>query len=254
MRVTWDGSTWVEGERFRIPQGTDSLVCGPTGVIAVEGTRHHWSVDGTTFLHSDEEPARDSARHNPLALAHHIATESGFVAMLPASVTDFSGLPVSVPGSAAWETELWFSSDGSSWERTSTESPFGPGAQVDSVAEWDGLFVAVGSTGPTDYPWKAETNEDGGVWLSRDGTSWQRVGVAGMGSFWTSVAGGDRGWIATAYPDQLWFSVDGQSWDGPRAAPEGLRSGSGPASIAVGDDFVVGVGADFSFTVGRAAD
>jgi hypothetical protein len=53
----------------------------------------------------------------------------------------------------------------------------------------------------------------------------------------------------------MWFSTDGEIWDGPHIRPDGLATGWLPPLISVGSDTIFGGGGDFSaLVVGRQVE
>ena len=145
-----------------------------------------------------------------------LVTEAGYV------ILGSPGATWDSPASQLCEPLAWFSTDGNVWELRTPESPFGSRASVWDIAGFGGRFVAIGS--PWDEP---ATN----VWVSDDGIDWRPVEVPQLGSV-MGITGSELGWFlsgqtTTHYGDStlavdMWFSANGEVWDGPYPAPQGL--------------------------------
>ena len=277
IRYAWNGTGWIEQTRLDLPSRVEKIVFGPRGVVAVTDTTMYYSTDGVYFTEAERPPGKDlllaegpppttvpeedgefgecpvisdaeSATSGIGVIGTVLATDAGFVALTPAHPDDWNDDPICEP-------LLWFSADGNTWELVSHDSPFGKISFIRSglyeIAERDGRFVAVGGVG------ERRGAEQGAVWVSDDGLTWQRADLELNYAF--TVAVGDLGWMLTGLKDaedtmhqDMWFSADGLTWDGPYDLPDGLATGYLPAQLAVGSDAIFGVGGrDFTPVVGR---
>jgi len=140
-------------------------------------------------------------------------------------------------GENAWgevRARLWFSDDGESWETVDG----GPGGPLDAtgdesvrdVASYGGGFVAVGSR-------RVDNDQDGAVWYSADGRSWEQLdtpGLSGPGrQEVTSVVDTGSGLVAGGFTDDgtggpaiavTWTSADGRAWAGSAGGPLPLQT------------------------------
>ena len=263
-RSAWNGDRWIEGQRIDVPGPIDWIAFGPHGVVAANSTTVYYSADGADFVEAERGPdlanfwasrvdpndeefaeaARMDCRgtfgatHGQIRTV--VATDSGFVAFTSAAH----------PVDAVCAPLLWFSTDGTTWDLISPDSPFGE-AEVNtlSIAERDGRFVAIGAV---------EAAMQGFVWVSDDALTWRQADLEL--AYPLMVDAGELGWAligAEALPQAasdfaLWFSADGQQWDGPHPLPDGLRLGSLVPEIVVGADTIFGVGFEEQvFVIGR---
>lgn len=268
VRYTWDGDGWVEAASSEGIGLVDDMAFGPQGTVAVRSSRgsttaarsafYYVSADGLDFSEASNPPSperlpqRESSARctddpepqdaietfdrvlGSPPTARLLGINGGFLSLTSAHPQDW-GRPICEP-------LLWFSSDGNDWQLVSTESPFGPDAGITDVVEsaWTGRFVAVGDSGRP------------AAWWSDDGLAWHRIETdfSGDGTVWIqAVAAGPRGWvmIATAPGVEgakatLWFSADGETWDGPYPGPDAYDPGFGYPSVAATDDLIFGVG------------
>jgi hypothetical protein len=176
-------------------------------------------------------------------------------------------------GENAWgevRPRLWFSADG----ETFTSVDGGPGGVLDTtgqesvreVAAVDGGFVAVGSR-------TADNEQDGVVWFSADGESWEEVEVGTMAGPGRQalltvvdagdvvVAGGYVGAPGGKTNPVVWRSQDGRNWGAPTASlPLHEDNRTGTASLTVrsitADDqgLLATGGADWRPQVWRSTD
>ncbi len=164
---------------------------------------------------------------------------------------------------------LWFSADGETW--TGVEG--GAGGPLDATGEESvrdivaigSGFVAVGSR-------TLDNEQDGVVWYSPDGESWEQVdapSLAGNGrQELLTVAATDAGLVAGGYTDGaggqgvpvVWRSADGIEWSAasPRLPLGGDRIGVtdlAVRSISVGDQGLIAAGGnEWRPHVWRSAD
>jgi hypothetical protein len=268
-RYAWDGDAWIEVSTVGLPGPARHLALGPRGAVAViddvdhaayHGTDVYYAADGVNFAKAEAGPNPELLTGDSLACVQSgpsspsdpprsqigpvLATEAGFVVLTPAHPVNWSRLP-------ACEPLLWFSDNGNRWDLVSSQSPFGEGALVHRIAEHAGRYVAVGAV-PSE-------SVEGAVWVSDDALTWQRADVdmeAAVG-----VAGGDLGWIVTGHAIastsdlagvDMWFSVDGLTWDGPHQGPGELGTVYFLSELAVGSDVIYGVGGTHdTYIIGR---
>jgi hypothetical protein len=140
-------------------------------------------------------------------------------------------------GENAWgevRARLWFSDDGETWATVDG----GPGGPLDAtgdesvrdVAPFGDGFVAVGSR-------RADNEQDGAVWYSADGRSWEPVdtpGLSGPGrQEVTAVVDTGTGLVAGGFTDDgtggpavpvMWTSSDARTWTGSVSTPLPLHA------------------------------
>ena len=149
----------------------------------------------------------------------------------------------------------WFSSDGSSWTRSQLSPPDGTTtAQVISVTQRDGRYVAVGIAGESELGTSADRPA---AWYSDDGTTWTNApsitdSVSQRGNASSVTASGSG--VSPQYlavgsaidedgkgqSGAVWTSEDGTTWEkAPEQAALGKTSPlnqSIRAVVAVGED------------------
>ena len=123
--------------------------------------------------------------------------------------------------------------DGENWTRLNVD----PSAFLWAVAYGNGLFVAVGGSGPTAGP--AGTSA---IYTSVDGVNWVRR-ESGDGRFLYGVAFGNGVFVAVGDAfgsrDRILTSADGVTWAGQSTGPSYALQ-----SVAYGNGLFVAVGAD----------
>lgn len=223
-RYTWDGQTWVEGTPVNLPGAMQDIAFGPLGAVALVDSTIFYSTNGIDFVEAELGPQPGAGaglctQASPVlagdGIGSLLVTQTGFV---------FLGSPATLDGrpSHLCEPLAWFSVDGNVWEQQTPVSPFGSRSAVWDIADFDGRFVAIGA--PWDEP---ATN----VWISDDGVDWRQVIVPQLGSVF-GVTGSELGWFlsgqsTTSYEGSslsadMWFSADGEVWDGPYPGPQAL--------------------------------
>ena len=224
-RYAWDGEGWVEGVSVDFPGVTQDIAFGPNGAVALVDSTIYHATNGIDFVEVEHGPEPGDGAglctEAPPSFAGDgigpiLVTEAGYVIL---------GSPDATWDSRAaqlCEPLAWFSTDGNVWELRTPESPFGSRVSVWDIVGFGGRFVAIGS--PWDEP---ATN----VWVSDDGIDWRPVEVPQLGSA-LGIAGSELGWFlsgqtTTHYGDStlavdMWFSANGEVWDGPYPAPQGL--------------------------------
>jgi hypothetical protein len=160
------------------------------------------------------------------------ATGSGFVAFTSGHPNDWNDFGMCRP-------VIWTSSDGSTWDLVSAESPFGPDAYVYAMAERDGRIVAVGGRG----------NDEGVMWVSDDGTAWNEILPEHVSGSVTSppwaLAAGEAGWVAlfgdAGTHNGVWamYSLDGLDWVVVDDQLPDLWWAWGTPDVAVGTDLIL---------------
>jgi hypothetical protein len=176
-------------------------------------------------------------------------------------------------GESVWgevRPRLWFSTDG----ETFTSVDGGPGGVLDTtgqesireVAAVDGGFVAVGSR-------TNENDQDGAVWFSADGKSWEEVEVPSMtgegrqalltvaNAGGVVVAGGYKAGPGDQGQPVVWRSQDGRNWGGASAPlPIGSDNRTATANLTVrsitvdSEGLLAAGGADWRPQVWRSTD
>ena len=180
-------------------------------------------------------------------------------------VTAFEGLVVATGFSVTTENQdaaVWISrDDGSTWETVDAEALGGEGdQQINTVVPAGPGLVAVGRE-------TIAGDVNAAVWLSTDGTAWQRVEdprgeLAGLGVQEMSAITTARGLIVAAGREvvgretnaAVWTSLDGTTWTRlPVDSPEGSTfndfGGQAIRALLVVDDVFVALGRE-----GRGGD
>lgn len=195
------------------------------GLLAVGSSGQGEDADAVVWLRGSDEwmqlaPSAMGGKHEQWAFDVAVG-ESGIVV---------------IGGERVWgeaRPRVWFSTDGREWESVDGgwEGPFvTPGKEsITSVTAAGSGFVAVG--------WhKLDGQQDGLVWYSPDGVTWERVEVPAMSGDRrqavlsvaaagdTLVAGGYQADDSGQGQPVAWRSSDGQSW------------GDAPISLALHDD------------------
>ena len=146
VRYAWNGSGWVRSAELDVPGPLLGLAYGPEDAVAtydsVDGVLFAHSSDGVTFTAVDG-PAAEDLEGDDCGYTYSgsgpqvLATRDGFVAMTPSNRMDWGDQVLCEP-------VTWTSADGTAWTLRTPKSPFDDGVVVDSVAEREGRFVAVG--------------------------------------------------------------------------------------------------------------
>ena len=212
VRLIWTGTTWRAADVLQINglesgRLIDHMAFGDGVAVMTDGSQIFVSPDGTTFNPALQGP--DLASWD--SIGPIFSTESGFVA--------FS------------ERFIWTSNDGNTWDRASTESPFGSNTWILDIAERDGRFGAIVRTGAENV-WGLET-----LWVSEDGLTWNEVPPEHIDGSITeetpaSIGAGEAGWVVLR-GNRLIYSVDGLNWVAPDGPPE-IGWGYGAPRAVVG--------------------
>jgi hypothetical protein len=242
VRYAWNGSRWARSAELDLPGPLLGLAYGPEDAVAtydsVDGVLFAHSSDGVTFAAVDG-PAAEDLKGDDCGYTYSgwgpqvLATRDGFVAMTPSNRMDWGHQLLCEP-------VTWTSADGTAWTLRTPKSPFDDGVVVDSVAEHEGRFVAVGG----------EPGVMSAAWTSGDAVAWEPIGfdLTDIGPL--TVSSAPLGWIITGghYTVEgvaevfMWTSPDGVSWDGPHTLPNGLVTGYYYFDLSVGTDTILGIG------------
>ena len=245
VRLAWTGTTWRAVNIFEInglesDQWIQQMAFGDGGIVMATETQILFSTDGHTFAPALQGPdpallrgAGNSGRCQPsfggggAAIGPVAATESGFVALTAGNSGGWDDFPLCEP-------VVWTSSDGSTWDLDSAESPFGPTAYVYDMAEHDGRFVAVGGQGAR---FSGAT-----LWVSEDGVTWNEIPPdhidGSLVDYPVSIGTGEAGWVVL-HGDALMYSADGLNWVAPDGPPEIGWAYAVPAVIVGADRILV---------------
>jgi hypothetical protein len=134
----------------------------------------------------------------------------------------------------------WTSIDGNGWTRSNPTNLGGEGKlEMYGVAAFNNMFVAVG--------YETGNGLDAEVWLSRDGSSWERVPhtetFGGAGDQWMNrVATAGPGLVGVGVDGQnpgVWTSSDGIAWT---QAPDAFPGGGSMRGVTKWGRLIVTVG------------
>jgi serine/threonine protein kinase len=208
-----DGSTWARdhSQVFGGPgdQAIRRVLVAPPGLMAVGSDGPVGNLDAAVWLFDGHTW---SIEHDP--------TFGGTGDQEMRSAVRFEGGLVAVgfdTGGDGMDAAVWMSPDGISWSRVQSDAFGGPGDQIMITVEGGGPgLVAVGST-------TASGNEDGAVWTSADGKTWQRAddpsAFGGPGDQEIiGVVSTDSGLVAGGFDlgttdAVIWTSTDGLTWE-----------------------------------------
>jgi hypothetical protein len=243
VRLTWDGERWTEAGPLQVPETVARWISlaafGPRGGVISDGSRIFVTTDGQSLQPADVGP--DAALSSPGSkgcggswggwtdmgpIAALVATADGYLALSSSHQGDAGRTPICEP-------LVWSSSDGSQWQLTSAESPFGTDAWISDLAARDGRLVAVGG---------GRGSSGGAVWASDDGRTWDLLPVALREV--NRIGAGELGWMLLESGqgirgDRGWISADGRTWE---ALPDGLPNAFwayAPASLVIGEDRII---------------
>ena len=163
----------------------------------------------------------------------HVSQVGGFVRSVVAGGPGFIAVGSMSSDSNADEGEdpaAWVSTDGLTWQSVSVEGAYDSSReQMNSVTAGGPGFVAVGIDAEDNFDRRSEA----AVWVSEDGTSWQRItspaltednvqemwGITHSGSDFIAV--GSSAAVDFEPDFAVWVSSDG--YRSPHRAPEGFR-------------------------------
>ena len=267
VRLAWTGRIWQAANELSIPDPgpeirsepgyldfIERMAFGDGVTVMTARSRVFFSTDGHTFVPALRGPDPEflAGAGDPdsgdfgyaggcmaswsgrgvSSIGPVFATGSGFVAFTSGHPNDWNNFGMCRP-------VIWTSSDGSTWDLVSAESPFGPHAIVYAMAERDSRIVAVGRGG----------NDGGVMWASDDGTAWNEIPPEQISGSVTStpwaLAAGEAGWVAlfgeagTHNGVRAMYSLDGLDWvvvDDP--VPD-LWWAFGTPDVAVGTDLIL---------------
>jgi hypothetical protein len=244
VRLAWTGTTWraanlLEIDGLEPDRPIEQMAFGDAATVMTTETQILFSTDGHAFAPALQGPdpalltgADNTGRCQPSfggggeSIGPVVASESGFVALTAGSPGGWDDFPLCEP-------VVWTSSDGSTWDLDSAESPFGPTSYVYDMAERDGRFVAVGGQGAK---FSGAT-----LWVSEDGVTWNEIPPGRIdGSlleYPVSIGTGDAGWVVL-HGQALMYSLDGLNWVAPDGPPE-IRWGYGAPRVVVGKDRIL---------------
>jgi hypothetical protein len=209
-RTTVDHTTGASDESMAAVAGTDA------GLLAVGQTGHGPEADAGIWRLAEGEwrasrPPDMGGTHEQWA--SEIAVGEGGI--------------VVAGGENAWgelRPRLWFSADGEEWSSVDG----GPGGAFDAPGEEAVRAVTAVGAGFVAVGWRSVDNEqDGVVWFSPDGESWEEVedpelGQEGRQALLTVavvqgvvVAGGYVDDVAGQGQPAVWRSADGKGWNPP---------------------------------------
>ncbi|MCJ7780158.1 MAG: hypothetical protein MUQ27_04980, partial [Acidimicrobiia bacterium] len=269
VRLAWTGTTWEVVDELSIPDPgpeirsesgyldfVERMAFGDGVTVMTARSRVFFSTDGHIFVPALRGPdpellegagESDSGDFGYAggcitswsggwpgegSIGPVFATGSGFVAFTSGHPNDWNDFGMCRP-------VIWTSSDGSTWDLVSAESPFGPDAYVYAMAERDGRIVAVGGGG----------NDGGVMWVSDDGLTWNEVSperISGpiTGPPW-AIAAGEAGWVAlfgeAGTHNGVWamYSLDGLEWVVVADEIPDLHWAFGTPQVAVGTDRIL---------------
>ena len=140
------------------------------------------------------------------------------------------------------DVRIWRSSDGATWSLLPVVPELGLPGLSDVAVSGDTMIAVGGFDDPT-------TGFSPGVWRSRDGTQWQRVGTPpGAADLYAVAAAGGTLVASEGYPQHsgplLWYSTDlGDSWQPAQTDLIVDEDGNlGLVDIAASDGRLVAVG------------
>ena len=246
VRLAWTGRTWravnlVEIDGLEPDRSIEQMAFGDGVTVMTTGTQVFFSTDGSTFDPAPRGPDPALLRGAGNAggcqpgfggggeedeIGPVAAIEGGFVALSPGNPGGWNDFPLCEP-------VVWTSSDGSTWDLGSAESPFGPTAYVYDMAERNGRLVAVGGQG--------DRFTGATLWVSEDGVTWNEIPPehidGSLADYPVSIAAGEAGWVVL-YGDALMYSLDGLDWFAPDGPPK-IAWGYGVPGLVVGEDRIL---------------
>lgn len=162
-----------------------------------------------------------------------------------------------------YHNDVWRSADGVTWTEVLADGPasetrWAPRGMLSNLVEWHGRMWLVGGgtyaeTVPrTMYP---------EVWSTTDGVTWQQhTAPPWVERQWHNVVVfDDRLWVLMGYSDHggnlsdAWYSDDGETWT-PLPSPSAIAPGSHAQGVAVGPDFLLYAGGNYSYGTGATND
>ncbi len=228
VRLAWTGTTWraanlLEIDGLEPDRSIEQMAFGDGVTVMTSGAQVFFYTDESTFTPALRGPdpallrgAGNTGGCQPSfggggeedGMGPVVATDGGFVALTHGNPGGWNDFPLC-------ESVVWTSSDGSTWDLASAESPFGPTAYVYDVAERNGRLVAVGGQG--------DRFTGATMWASDDGVTWNEIPPGhidgSLVEYPVSIAAGEAGWVVL-YGDALMYSLDGLNWVAPDGPPE----------------------------------
>lgn len=212
--IPWQGVGWVRGPDPAgalggpLNQSIRRIVLGGPGLVAVgtdarglEGAQEGFGAVWLSATGADWREIELSAGVRPgdTASADHIVAG-------PAGLVVAGGVCCGEERPA-----IWWSADGTGWERIPLPDGVGPNGQIIDLAAGPDGYVAVGSTA-----------DHGAIWTSSDGRTWRSVDPSAadlLPGTMNGVARADDSWIAVGRIDGrvtadggAWTSADLSSW------------------------------------------
>jgi hypothetical protein len=247
-RFHWTGSDWIRAgsvEGLEAVRQLRGLAAGPNGLVAVGTTGLASSSDGVRFVRATDAPT---------CVVSVVARGDGFVALGGPCGTDGSvtldGIALDSFLQRLEEPIPWTSTDGQTWRRAATASPFGSGSTILRVASHGDRQVAIGLAPPVGGGTGANALLESAVWVSDDGLAWRRLpllpeaptslGASSWGTGFTTIVASDAGWMITAFDSSsmAWTSRDGLAWK-PLHGQPAIWGGYLPPIVALGSDAIV---------------
>lgn len=269
VRLAWTGTTWEVVDNLSIPDPgpeirseggyidfAERMAFGDGITVMTARSRVFFSTDGHIFVPAlrGPDPELLAGTGDPDSgdfgyaggcmaswsggwpgegsIGPVFAIGGGFVAFTSGHPNDWNNFGMCRP-------VIWISSDGSTWDLVSAESPFGPHAIVYAMAERDGRIVAVGRGG----------NDGGVMWVSDDGLTWNEILPEQISGSVTSppwaLAAGEAGWVAlfgeAGTHNGVWamYSLDGFDWVVVADEIPDLHWAWGTPDVAVGTDRIL---------------
>ena len=241
-RFHWTGSDWVRAGSIEglddfyvtglVAHGQVIVAFGPSGLAS--------STDGVRFVQAADGPG---------CVMSVTSTGDGFVALSGpcGNGATIDGRPDTLYQNRSTEPIPWTSTDGLSWRRAATVSPFGPMATITGVASHGGRQVAIGVARRDAAQTSDITAFEAAAWVSDDGLAWRRiqalpeaptvVGVDGWATGYRTIASSDAGWLIETWFNNIWTSADGLAWQPLHGAPN-IFGGYFPPVPAMDSDLV----------------
>lgn len=162
-----------------------------------------------------------------------------------------------------YHNDVWSSDDGVHWTEVLPDGPasatrWAPRGMVNNLVEWHGRMWLVGGGTYTETLPRTMYPE---VWSTTDGVTWQEhTAPPWVERQWHNVVVfDDRLWVLMGYSDHggnladAWYSDDGETWT-MLPAPTQIAPGSHAQGVAVGPDFLLYAGGNYSYGTGAIND
>jgi hypothetical protein len=175
-----------------------------------------------------------------------------------------TGLSSDDSGNTQFYNDVWRSDDGVTWTEVAPNGPpsatrWSPRGVLNKMVEFNGeLWLVGGGTYQTyDVPIQEFPAE---AWSTTDGVTWTEHSVPWSGRIYHTVEVFDgKLWViggcheTTCNSNDAWYTEDGENWtEIPyQRSPQPVSHGDG---VAVGPDFLLFAGGNYTFGVGAGAD